>query len=283
MDILRTRRAAGRKYRRSQTPIRARERPSNTSNSKAPSGPVDLRPSYRRSRTSGTGKVRPAGAPRWKLTPKAFVAGMMNCADSPFDYIWAGHNDDSMPYLDVNLLRDSIKDWEDLFASKRRSISDCRLTRGAALRSRQLLQELQLPQPPRTRRGNKERDRNRIAENRFHSRRRHTPEGSAEACAGSCLVTGGVPGPVDWSHGALPRPPLQHRLYRQKPAADQDTALPAPMHSPRDVMRSQRRVGRSSWPDNGLADGFRSRLFRFSDLPSPPAKEVHLQTWNSGS
>ena len=52
------------------------------------------------------------------LRPKAFVAGMMNCADSPFDYIWAGHNNDSMPYLDVNLLRESIKDWEDLFAAK---------------------------------------------------------------------------------------------------------------------------------------------------------------------
>jgi hypothetical protein len=43
---------------------------------------------------------------------------MMNCADSPFDYIWAGHNDDSVPYLDVNLLRDSIRDWEDLFATR---------------------------------------------------------------------------------------------------------------------------------------------------------------------
>lgn len=52
------------------------------------------------------------------LRPKAFVAGMMNCADSPFDYIWAGHNEDSMPYLDVNVLRCSIKDWEDLFASR---------------------------------------------------------------------------------------------------------------------------------------------------------------------
>jgi hypothetical protein len=52
------------------------------------------------------------------LRPKAFVAGMMNCADSPFDYVWAGHSDDGMPYLDVALLRDSIKDWEDLFASK---------------------------------------------------------------------------------------------------------------------------------------------------------------------
>ena len=52
------------------------------------------------------------------LRPKAFVAGMMNCADSPFDYIWAGYNDDSTPYLDVNLLRESIQDWKDLFASK---------------------------------------------------------------------------------------------------------------------------------------------------------------------
>lgn len=52
------------------------------------------------------------------LRPKAFVAGMMNCADSPFDYIWAGHNDESVPFLDVNLLRDSIKDWEDLFAAR---------------------------------------------------------------------------------------------------------------------------------------------------------------------
>lgn len=53
------------------------------------------------------------------LRPKAFVAGIMNCADSPFDYIWIGHNDDGMPYLDVNLLRDSVKDWEDLFAARR--------------------------------------------------------------------------------------------------------------------------------------------------------------------
>jgi hypothetical protein len=52
------------------------------------------------------------------LRPKALVAGMMKCADSPFDYIWAGHNDDCMPYLDVNILRDSIMDWKDLFAQK---------------------------------------------------------------------------------------------------------------------------------------------------------------------
>jgi hypothetical protein len=53
------------------------------------------------------------------LRPQAFVAGLMNCADSPFDYIWIGHNGDSMPYLDVNLLCDSVKDFEDLFAAKR--------------------------------------------------------------------------------------------------------------------------------------------------------------------
>lgn len=82
----------------------------------------------------------------------------------------------------------------------------------------------------------------------------------------------GVSGPVDWSHGALPRPALQHRLYRQNPPADKDTALPAPVYSPRDVMRSQRRVGRSSWPDNGLADGFRSRLFRFQTCHLPQRK-----------
>ena len=81
------------------------------------------------------------------LRPKAFVAGMMKCADSPFDYIWAGHNDDGMPYLDVNILRDSIKDWEDLFAQKR-YMSDYRLMRGAAPRSRQR-RELHLQQPPR--------------------------------------------------------------------------------------------------------------------------------------
>jgi hypothetical protein len=53
------------------------------------------------------------------LRPKAFVAGLMNCTDSPFDYIWTGRNEDGMPDLDVNLLRDSIKDWEDLFATKK--------------------------------------------------------------------------------------------------------------------------------------------------------------------
>jgi hypothetical protein len=53
------------------------------------------------------------------LRPKAFVAGFLNCADSPFDYIWTARNDDSMPELDVNLLRNSINDWKDLFETKK--------------------------------------------------------------------------------------------------------------------------------------------------------------------
>ncbi len=53
------------------------------------------------------------------LRPKAFVAGIVSCADSPFDYIWMGRNDDGIPQLDVNLLRESIKDWEDLFAIRK--------------------------------------------------------------------------------------------------------------------------------------------------------------------
>ncbi len=53
------------------------------------------------------------------LRPKAFVAGMMSCADSPFDYIWERRTDDRMPNLDVNLLCASINDWEDLFATKK--------------------------------------------------------------------------------------------------------------------------------------------------------------------
>lgn len=52
------------------------------------------------------------------LRPKAFVAGIMSCADSPFDYIWTGRNDDGMPDLDVKLLGNSVRDWEDLFAKK---------------------------------------------------------------------------------------------------------------------------------------------------------------------
>lgn len=53
------------------------------------------------------------------LRPKAFVAGMMNCADSPFDYIWLGRSDDGVPYLDVNFLCEAIRDWEDLFATRK--------------------------------------------------------------------------------------------------------------------------------------------------------------------
>lgn len=52
------------------------------------------------------------------LRPKAFVAGLMKCADSPFDYVWKGQTD-GMPHLDVSLLVNSIKDWDDLFAAKK--------------------------------------------------------------------------------------------------------------------------------------------------------------------
>jgi hypothetical protein len=42
----------------------------------------------------------------------------MKCADSPFDYVWKGTNE-GMPHLDVSLVVNSIRDWEDLFESKK--------------------------------------------------------------------------------------------------------------------------------------------------------------------
>jgi hypothetical protein len=53
------------------------------------------------------------------LRPKAFVAGLMNCADSPFDYVWTARNDDNMPDLDIARLCEEVKDWNDLFQVKR--------------------------------------------------------------------------------------------------------------------------------------------------------------------
>jgi hypothetical protein len=53
------------------------------------------------------------------LRPKAFIAANMKCADSPFDYVWTSRSDDAIPDLDINLLRASLKDWEDLFAARR--------------------------------------------------------------------------------------------------------------------------------------------------------------------
>lgn len=53
------------------------------------------------------------------LRPKAFVAGMMKCADSPFDDVWKGRTNDETPFLDVAGLVDRIKDWNDLFATKK--------------------------------------------------------------------------------------------------------------------------------------------------------------------
>ena len=53
------------------------------------------------------------------LRPKAFVAGMMTCADSPFDDVWKGRIDEAGPFLDIATLVDNIKDWDDLFATKK--------------------------------------------------------------------------------------------------------------------------------------------------------------------
>jgi hypothetical protein len=53
------------------------------------------------------------------LRPKAFLAGLMNCADSPFDYVWTPRNDDNTPDLDIARLCEEVKDWNDLFQVKR--------------------------------------------------------------------------------------------------------------------------------------------------------------------
>jgi hypothetical protein len=53
------------------------------------------------------------------LRPRAFIAGLMNCVDSPFDDIWKGNASDGLPFLDVAALTDVLKDWDDLFATKK--------------------------------------------------------------------------------------------------------------------------------------------------------------------
>jgi hypothetical protein len=53
------------------------------------------------------------------LRPKAFVAGFMKCVDSPFDDIWKGSSAEGVPSLDIAALTDAIKDWDDLFATKK--------------------------------------------------------------------------------------------------------------------------------------------------------------------
>jgi len=52
------------------------------------------------------------------LRPRAFVAGLMNCVDSPLDDIWKGSTSDGLPMLDTAALVDVLKDWDDLFAKK---------------------------------------------------------------------------------------------------------------------------------------------------------------------
>ncbi len=51
------------------------------------------------------------------LRPKAFIAAMMTCADSPFDSVWIGSND--RPHLDTDRLKNVLSDWGDLFLDKR--------------------------------------------------------------------------------------------------------------------------------------------------------------------
>jgi CRISPR-associated protein Cas7/Cst2/DevR subtype I-B len=53
------------------------------------------------------------------LRPRAFIAGLMSCVDSPFDDVWKGNTSDGLPFLDVAALVDAIKDWSDLFVSKK--------------------------------------------------------------------------------------------------------------------------------------------------------------------
>ena len=53
------------------------------------------------------------------LRPKAFVAGLMSCVDSPFDDIWKGNTNEGTPFLDIASLVDVVKDWTDLFATKK--------------------------------------------------------------------------------------------------------------------------------------------------------------------
>jgi hypothetical protein len=53
------------------------------------------------------------------LRPRAFVAGLMDCVDSPFDAIWKGNTGEGLPLLDIAALIDVIKDWNDLFTKKK--------------------------------------------------------------------------------------------------------------------------------------------------------------------
>ncbi|PYP90090.1 MAG: hypothetical protein DMG65_12440 [Candidatus Angelobacter sp. Gp1-AA117] len=53
------------------------------------------------------------------LRPRAFVAGLMNCVDSPFDDVWKGTASDGLPLLDIAALVDVLKDWDDLFMKRK--------------------------------------------------------------------------------------------------------------------------------------------------------------------
>lgn len=51
------------------------------------------------------------------LRPRAFVAALMTCADSPFDFVWVDTG--SRPRLSLARLRAALRDYEDLFADRR--------------------------------------------------------------------------------------------------------------------------------------------------------------------
>ncbi len=51
------------------------------------------------------------------LKPKAFIGGVLDCADSPFDAVWQGTAEH--PRLDLHRLQAVLDDWNDLFLDKR--------------------------------------------------------------------------------------------------------------------------------------------------------------------
>lgn len=52
------------------------------------------------------------------LRPKTFIAAFMNCADSPFDYVWTPR-DGGVPKIDIQRLQKAINDWYGLFEKEK--------------------------------------------------------------------------------------------------------------------------------------------------------------------
>jgi hypothetical protein len=51
------------------------------------------------------------------LKPRAFIGAAMSCADSPFDSVW--EDCDGTPRLSMSRLKAVLRDWDDLFHTKR--------------------------------------------------------------------------------------------------------------------------------------------------------------------